>query len=189
MSDEGGRAAGDVTQLLREWRGGDERALDALAPMVYDDLRRLAGHYMGAERASHTLQPTALVHEAFMRLVGTEVPWQDRAHFLSVAARSMRRILVDHARSRGRKKRGGEAPHLPLEKVDAPVPEAGAEILELDDALERLKQLDERKARVVELVYFGGLTQVETGEVLEVSVATVERELRQARAWLHRELG
>ena len=181
--------AGDVTQLLRDWRGGDERALDALAPLVYDDLRRLAGHYMGAERPSHTLQPTALVHEAFVRLVHADVPWQDRAHFLSVAARAMRRILVDHARSHGRKKRGGGVPHVPLENFDAPAADAGAEILELDEALERLSRLDERKARTIELVYFGGLKQTEAAEVLEISVATVERELRQARAWLHRELG
>lgn len=182
-------AAGDVTALLRAWRGGDEGALDELASRVYEDLRRLAAYHLGAERASHTLQATALAHEAFLRLVKADVAWQDRAHFMAVAARAMRRILVDHARARAREKRGGATPRISLEETvvlaDAPQPE----LLELDAALRRLAVLDERKALAIELVYFGGLTQREAGEALGTSLATVERELRQARTWLHRELG
>jgi RNA polymerase sigma factor (TIGR02999 family) len=182
-------AAGDVTALLRAWRSGDQGALDELAPLVYADLRRLAAYHLGSERASHTLQATALAHEAFLRLVKADVPWQDRAHFMAVAARAMRRILVDHARARAREKRGGATQRISLEETvvlaDAPQPE----LLELDSALHRLAELDERKARAIELVYFGGLTQREASEALGTSLATVECELRQARTWLHRELG
>jgi RNA polymerase sigma factor (TIGR02999 family) len=163
-------------------------ALEALTPLVYDDLRRLAAHHLRSERGSHTLQATALVHEVFLRLVGTDVPWQDRAHFLGVAARAMRRILVDHARGQARLKRGKGLRRVSLEETVVVSPGPRPEILALDEALERLAVLDERKARAVELVYFGGLTQREVGEALGASLATVERELRQARAWLSREL-
>lgn len=187
-TDRAAPDAGAVTRLLRAWRGGDDAALEELTPLVYRDLRRLAGHSLRSERGSHTLQATALVHEVFLRLVGADVAWQDRAHFLSVAARAMRRILVDHARSHGRKKRGGDRQRVTLEETAVIAPGPRPEILALDQALDRLAQLDERKAGLVELVYFGGLTQREAAEVLGVSIPTVERELRQARAWLRREL-
>lgn len=180
--------ASPVTGLLQRWRGGDPAALDELFPLVYEELRRLAGHFMRGERASHTLQATALVHEAFLRLVDMKVSWQDRAHFLSVAARAMRRILVDHARAKGSARRGGGAPALSLD--EALIVDAGPRpaIIRMDEALGRLAGLDARKGQVVELHYFGGLTQDEIAEVLAVSTSTVERELRQARAWLHREM-
>ncbi len=180
----------DVTGLLRRWSEGDEDALQTLMPIVYAELRRLAGHYLRLERPDHTLQPTALVHEAFLRLVGQrEVVWQNRAHFFGIAAQMMRRILVDHARRRKAAKR--DAATYRIERTQ---PEAGGaldrdpELLALDEALTQLEALDPKQARIVELRFFGGLTVEETAEVAGISTATVKREWRTARAWLRREL-
>lgn len=178
----------DLTRLLARWREGDERALDRLVPQVYDELRALAAGCLAGERPGHTLQATALVHEAYARLVGTEIPWEDRAHFFAVASGTMRRILVDHARARKALKRGGDAVGVTLEEgLVATLPRSD-DLVALDEALERLAGFDERKARVVELRYFGGLNAEEIGAVVDVGVATVQRDLRAARAWLHREL-
>jgi RNA polymerase sigma-70 factor (ECF subfamily) len=179
----------DVTELLLEWRQGDSAALDKLTPLVYDELRRIAHRYMQQERDGHTLQTTALVNEAYVRLVGQQrIEWQNRAHFFGVTAQVMRRVLIDHARRRGYTKRGGEAQQVPLE--DAAVMSHGraAELVALDEALEELAKLDPRKSRVVELRYFGGLSIEETAEVLKVSPMTVRRDWRAAKAWLYRAL-
>jgi RNA polymerase sigma factor (TIGR02999 family) len=177
-----------VTRLLHEWRAGNQQALDQLMPLVYGELRRLAGHYMRSERPGHTLQATALVNEAYLRLVDMDVPWQDRAHFFAVAARLLRRILVDHAKSHHRAKRGrGQIP-VTLNEALAKVQDADKEILALDDALESLLTLDERKGRIIELHYFGGLSYEEMAEAMGISQTTVHRELRLAKAWLHHEL-
>jgi RNA polymerase sigma-70 factor (ECF subfamily) len=178
-----------VTRLLREWRGGREAALEELMPVVYDELRRLAKGYLRGERQDHTLQGTALVNEAYMRLVDMDVSWQDRAHFFAVAARLMRRMLVDHARARGRGKRGGGESAMTLDEPLVASPERAPDLLALDDALSSLTQLDPRKSQIVELHFFGGMTYEETAEALGVSPATVHRELRLAKAWLHHELG
>jgi RNA polymerase sigma-70 factor, ECF subfamily len=175
-----------VTELLKAWRAGDRSALDRLIPLVHDELHRLAGGYMRGERPDHTLQTTALVDEAYLRLVDVEVDWKDRAHFLAVAATIMRRILVDHARSRARGKRAGVAVTLEEAALVTPSPSEG--MVALDEALTRLGEHDERSARAIELHYFGGLTYPEIAEVLEISEATVHRDLRLARAWLYREL-
>jgi RNA polymerase sigma factor (TIGR02999 family) len=174
----------DVTRLIRAWRGGDGEALDLLLPLVYTELRALAGQRLRHERPDHTLQPTALVHEVYVRLVGVDIDVSDRVHFFAVAARSMRRILVDHARARARLKRGGGHAPITLDERIAAVAERPEELVELDEALERLAALDPRRARVVELHYFGGLTYPEIGEALDVSEVTVYRDLRLARAWL-----
>jgi RNA polymerase sigma factor (TIGR02999 family) len=180
---------GDVTELLSQYRGGKREALDLLVPLVYDELRRIAARYMRAEAASHTLQPTALVNEAYMRLVDQrEVEWQSRAHFFGVAAQLMRRLLVDHARGRNRQKRGGGLVVVPLEEQDVAAPDDGLDLVALDDALERLAELSPQQARVVELRYFAGLSIEETAEVLGVSTMTVKRGWAMARAWLHREI-
>jgi RNA polymerase sigma factor (TIGR02999 family) len=179
---------GAVTRLLLRWRRGDREALDELVPLVYEELRRIARRSMRSERTGHTLEPTALVHEAFARLVEMDVSWQDRAHFLGVAARAMRRILVDHARSRGSAKRGGGAVRLGLDEAEGAASGDPPPISDLDEALRRLSEIDPRKGDVVEMTYFGGLTQEEVAEVLGLSVPTVQRELRQAKAWLYREL-
>jgi RNA polymerase sigma factor (TIGR02999 family) len=176
-----------ATELLRAWRNGDEKALESLLPLLYDELRRLAGHVMSGERPGHTLQPTALVHEAYLRLVGMDVDWQDRAHFLAVAARTMRRLLIDHERGRRRKKRSGGIRVTLAEEHSTDDP-AGLDLLDLDRALDRLAERDAESARIVELQYFGGLTAQEIGEVVGVSRATVERRVRFAKAWLHRAL-
>ena len=181
-------SATDVTKLLHRWREGDSDALDELAPVLYDELRRLASGQLVRERRNHTLQATEVVHEAFVRLIGTDVPWHDRAHFLAVAATTMRRLLVDHARARGREKRGGDLARVTLQPSDAASEPKSEEILTLDDALSRLAAQDERAASVVELYHFGGLTYDEAAEVLGVSAATVKRDLRLARAWLKREM-
>jgi RNA polymerase sigma factor (TIGR02999 family) len=174
---------GPVTVLLQEWRKGDRRALDRLIPLVYDELRRVADRRMNHEADGHTLHATALVHEAYERLAGADVEWQDRAHFFAVAAGTMRRILVDHARARSREKRGGGRMQVTLsEQLSASA--ADDDLLDLDEALGRLAAFDERKARIVEMVFFGGLTQPEVGEVMGISTSTVERELRAAKAWL-----
>jgi RNA polymerase sigma factor (TIGR02999 family) len=179
----------NVTQLLVDLSGGDQKAAAQLVPLVYKELRRLAGYYMREERPDHTLQATALVHEAYLRLVDQrDVTWQNRAHFFGVAAQMMRYILVDHARIRHAAKRGGESSKLSLDEgADwADVPDE--QLLTLDDALNRLAALNAQQSRIIELRFFGGLTVEETAEVLGISPATVKREWRTARAWLHREV-
>ncbi len=179
----------NVTQLLVNWRNGDETALDQLMPIIYDELHRLAKRYMSRERRNHTLQTTALVNEAYLRLVGQgQAEWQNRAHFFGVAAQVMRHVLVDHARSRQYAKRGGEAQQVTLDDNLAISHEDQIEVLALDEALNRLAALDERKGRIVELRYFGGLSVEETAEVLELSAITVKRDWLKAKAWLYREL-
>jgi RNA polymerase sigma-70 factor, ECF subfamily len=175
----------EVTQLLRAWGDGDHGALDRLMPRVYDELRRVASRYLRHERPDHTLQPTALVHEAYLRLIGAERPqWRDRIHFYAVAAQVMRRILVDHARAHQADKRGGGARRVPLDEgIDAGV-ERATDLVALDEALAALAALDARKARIVELHHFAGLTVAETAEVLGLSVSTIVLEARLARAWL-----
>jgi RNA polymerase sigma factor (TIGR02999 family) len=179
-----------VTQLLVEWGGGDRAALDRLLPLVFDELRRLAASYLRRERAGHTLQPTALVNEAYLRLVDQEgAQWQNRAHFFGIAANLMRQILVDHARQRSADKRGGsQLRRLSLTQAERLVKQEELDVLALNEALERLAEFDPQQARIVELKFFGGLTIEETAEVLGVSHATVEREWKLARAWLRREL-
>jgi len=180
----------EVTQLLTHWRNGDREALDKLIPLVYDELRRLARHYMARERPGHTLQTTALVNEAYLRLNGqANIDWQNRSHFFGIAARFMRQILVDHARNRAYAKRGGGALKVPLEEAFAVVSsEQAGDYVALDEALVKLEAIDPRKCRVVELRYFGGLTVEETAEVLRVSPVTVMRDWSMARAWLRREM-
>jgi len=177
-----------VTQLLRDWREGDGEALNRLTPMVYDKLRQLAGSYMRAERPDHTLQATAVVHEAYQQLIDMEIAWQDRAHFFAMAARMMRRILVDHARSRNRAKRGGDLVKVSLDEAMIVASAPNPDLLALDESLQRFAKQDSRKAQVVELHFFGGLTYDEIAEVLKISAATVDRELRLAKAWLYREM-
>ena len=177
-----------VTQLLIDWRGGRQAALDELIPLVHDELRRIAGGYMRREAGGHTLQPTAVVNEAYLKLIDAEVAWHDRVHFYAVAARLMRRILVDHAKAKGRDKRGGAATRVSLDEERVGQPAQDLDVLELDLALQGLAALDERKSRIVELHYFGGLNYQETAQALGVSAATVDRELRLAKAWLHREM-
>ena len=180
---------GAVTELLRAWGDGDDGALEQLTPLVEAELRRLARGYMRRERPDHTLQPTALVNEAFLRLTGARgVRWQDRAHFLGISARLMRRVLVDHARSRGYHKRGGGAQRVTLTEELAISPEPALDVVALDRALEALATVDTRKSRVIELRYFGGLSVEETAEVLHVSTDTVKRDWRLAKLWLLREL-
>lgn len=178
----------DVSALLIAWSGGDSDALDRLTPIVYHELRRLARRYMQQERAGHTLQSTALVHEAYTRLVDYKrMQWQSRAHFFAVAAQLMRRILVEHSRRRQKVKRGAGLRHLTLdESVLADVRDP--ELVALDDALAELEKLDRRKVQVVEMRYFGGLSVEETAEVLKVSTVTVKRDWRSAKLWLYREL-
>jgi RNA polymerase sigma factor (TIGR02999 family) len=179
----------EITRLLRAWSGGDEAAFDRLAPAVYAELRRIARGYMGRENPGHTLQATALVHEAYLRLIDLpNVGWQDRAHFYAVSALMMRRILVDRARARVTAKRGGAAEVVHLEEI----PDAGAwgagELMALDDALTGLAKMDPRKAKVIELRFFGGLTVEETGEVLKISPQSVMRDWKLGKSWLQREL-
>ena len=177
----------NVTQLLLEWRGGSQQALDALMPVVYDELRRLAQHYMRGERPEHTLQATALVNEAYLRLVDMKVTWQDRAHFFAVAARLMRRMLVDHARAQHRAKREG-GPKVSLDDALEVSCKPASDLLALDEALDQLATFDLRKSEIIELHFFGGLSNEEVAEALGVSRATVQRELRMAKAWLNHEL-
>lgn len=176
----------DITQLLVDWGNGDQAALDELMPLVYQELRRMAGRYMRHESPGHTLQTSALINEAYLRLVDQRsVRWQNRAHFYGVAAQLMRRILVDHARHRTRAKRGGGAQQVELRDV-AVVFQQAAEVIALDDALKSLADMDPRKSQIVEMRFFGGLTTEEVAEVLKVTPRTVEREWRKAKAWLHR---
>ncbi len=178
----------DVTEILQDWNGnGDAPA--RLMPLVYDELRRLAAGYLRRERFDHTLQPTALVHEAYLRLVDqSRVEWQNRAHFYSIAAQMMRRILIDHARAHASEKRGGHERRLSLDEAAILPQERAADLIALDDALKQLAAMDERKSRVVELRFFGGLSVKETAEALGVHPATVERDWTIAKAWLYREL-
>ena len=179
-----------VTTLLKRWSEGDRCAIDELMPLVYGELRRLAGGYMRGERAGHTLQATELVHEAYFRLAAQErVRWHNRAHFYAIAAQAMRRILVDHARRCAARRRIAPEDRRPLTDAADVTLDCGEEILDLHDAIERLATLSERQARIVELRFFGGLTVAETAEALSLSVPTVVREWRFARAWLRRELG
>ena len=178
-----------VTSLLHQWKAGDEHALDALIPIVYGELRRLARHYMASERKDHTLQHTALVHEAYLDLVQMQVGWNDRAHFFAVAAQAMRRILVDHARTKKRYKRGGDFARVGLEEAaDVATPAAGIDVLDLDAALERLSAVDSRQSKIMAMRYFGGLSNDELSEVMGVSAATVHRELAAAKEWLRKDL-
>jgi RNA polymerase sigma factor (TIGR02999 family) len=178
-----------VTELLVRWRGGDREALDALMPLVYNELRRLAHHYLQKERSDHTLQGTALVHEAYVRLLGQDNPQlQNRAHFFGVAAQLMRQILVDYARSRRASKRGGNACKLTLDAVIEQPQRHDVDVLALDDALKTLADMDPQQSRIVELRFFAGLSLEDTSEVLGVSPATVKRDWTTARIWLFREL-
>ena len=178
-----------ISLLLQRWSNGDEGALEQLMPLVYAELRRMARRYMGQQPSSHTLQTTALIHEAYLRLAGQEEKrWENRAHFFGVAAQAMRHILVDYARARNTGKRGGEARTVSLEEAAIVSKERAAGLVALDDALAELAQLSPRQGRVVELRYFGGLSVEETAEVLKVSLDTVTRDWSQAKAWLHREL-
>ncbi len=179
----------EVSQLLLDWGGGDNAALDKLLPVVYPVLRRLAHHYMRRERAGHTLQTTALVNEAYLRLVDyRKMGWQGRAHFFAVAAQVMRRILVENARSRNYAKRGGGARHVSLDEAAFVSEGRSAEVIAVDDALTELESWDLRKGKIVELRFFGGLNIEETAEVLKISPTTVQREWRSAKAWLYRAL-
>ncbi len=181
-----------ITALLRDWQGGDAQALERLIPLVYAELHTLASRHLSRERPGHTLQTTGLVHEAYLRLAGQrQVDWQGRAHFFAIAARLMRRILVDHARRERRKKRGARAVHLPIGDAVEVAAADGVDAVDacaLDRALSRLEGADPQQARIVELRFFGGMTVPETAEVLGISAATVKREWAVARAWLYREI-
>ena len=177
-----------VTRLLHEWRSGNRQALDELTPLVYDELRRLASRCLYAERPDHTLRSTALVHEAYMRMLGANVDWQDRTHFYAVAARILRRVLVEYARKNNREKHGGGVRKIELDDALVVGPEASAIVVELDQALDRLAKHDQRKSEIVQLLYFGGMTYDETADALGISAATVHREMKLAKAWLFREL-
>lgn len=181
----------EVTEILKELTAGDSRAASRLLPLVYEELRRLAGAYLASERRDHTLQATALVHEAFLRLVGSEnARWESRAHFYRVAAMAMRRVLVNHARDRARLKRGGgEGRRVSLDGLeDADLPMTPEDLLALDEALDRLAEIDERKMQIVQLRYFGGFTVEQVAQILEISPAQVKRDWTTARAFLRREL-
>src|SRR5688572_20955360 len=187
---EKGQDSHRVTALLREWTGGSSAAMDELLPYVYDELRRRAARYLRHERINHTLQPTALVHEAYLKLVDQDtVEWKDRNHFFAVAAQAMRRILVDHAKHKNRAKRGGRVEDLQLDsEVELAAVESNIDTEALDEALSRLARPDPQQERLVELRYFAGLTLEETAEAMNISRATAAREWQMAKAWLHREL-
>ena len=179
----------EVTRLLVEGKSGSKAAMDLLVPLVYDEMRRLAQSYLRDERSAATLQPTALVHEAYLRLVAQALPdWESRSHFFGVASHLMRQILVDHARKHNSGKRGGGKPKAPLEEALSFAPQQSSEVLALDDALTALAAVDPRKCQIIELRFFGGFSVEETAQALDVSVATIGREQRLAEAWLHREL-
>jgi RNA polymerase sigma-70 factor, ECF subfamily len=188
-----GQASGEreITRLLREWQDGSSQALERLTPLVYRELHSLASRYLSRERRDHTLQATALVNEAYLKIAGQRADWQNRAHFFGIAAQLMRRILVDHARRDGRAKRGGGATHLSLEGIDPPSPSMPIDAIDigaLDAALLRLAALDPNQARMVEMRFFGGMTIEDTAEAMGSSSATIKREWALARAWLYREL-
>jgi RNA polymerase sigma-70 factor, ECF subfamily len=179
----------EVTELLHAWRSGDQGALDKLIPLVYGELHRLAHRYMLREYGNNTLQTTAVVNEAYLRLIDTQkIEWKDRAHFFAISANLMRRILVEFARSRGRHKRGGDVRKVELDEAMVVAPQRGADLVALDDALTALAGIDERKAKVIELRYFGGLSVEETAEALNIGPDTVMRDWRLAKAWLVREM-
>ena len=180
---------GEVTGLLVAWKNGSPEALDQLIPIVYTELRQLARHQLRGERPDHSLQPTALTHEAFLRLFGTrQVSWQNRAHFFAVASQLMRRILVEHARKRGAAKRGGLVTRVALDEANAPAESPDVDVITLHEALSELERIDPRQSRIVELKYFGGLNNEETAEVLSLSPATVKRDWSVAKLWLRRAL-
>lgn len=181
----------DITAMLREWKGGNRDALEELMPLVYDELHKQAARYLRRERVDHTLQTTALIHEAFLKLVGQrDADWESRNHFFAIAAQAMRRILIDHARAKHQEKRGGPELTLALEDVEIPSGETeqNVDLLALDEALRRLSRIDEQQVRIVELRYFGGLSLEETAAALGVSRATVVRDWSVAKTWLRREL-
>lgn len=180
---------GEVTKLLLDLRAGDRAAEGKLIPLVYEELRRLAAHYLRGERSDHTLQPTALVHEAYLRLTRlTELDWQSRSHFFAIAATVMRRILVDYARTKRANKREAARDAVSLEEALVVSPERANELIALDDALDRLSKLHDRQSKIVELRFFGGLSEEETGELLGISARTVKRDWRAAKAWLYNEV-
>ena len=179
----------NVTELLLDWSNGDKAALDRILPIVYDELRKQAARYLRHERAGHTLQTTALIHEAYIRLVDQKnVRWQNRAHFFGISAQMMRRILVDHARTKGRVKRGGSDIKVSLDDANLMAKPTNLDLVALDEALDRLAEIDEQQSKIVELRFFSGLTVEETAEVLKISTATVKRDWSMAKAWLHREV-
>jgi RNA polymerase sigma factor (TIGR02999 family) len=190
VSNPGEKGEAKITQMLREWSDGKPDALDDLMPLVYDELHRQAARYLRKERPGHTLQTTALINEAYLKLAGgRDVDWQDRNHFFAVAAVAMRRILVDHARTKYREKRGGDNIRLSLDSAgQIAADDKGVDLISLDEALEKLAERDKQQVRVVELRYFSGLSLEETAEALGISRSTVAREWEMARAWLHREL-
>lgn len=178
-----------ITYFLQEWRSGDQTAIDRLFPLVYAELKKQARNYLKRERPSHTLQPTALVHEAYLRLIKlNQMQWQDRAHFYAISANTMRRILVDHAREIAADKRGGGMHRITLDNLQFSNQEKATDLLELNEALTKLAKIEERKSQVVEMIYFGGMNQKEIAEVLQISEKTVQRDLNFAKLWLHREL-
>jgi RNA polymerase sigma-70 factor (ECF subfamily) len=180
---------GNLTELLHDWREGDKAALDRLTPLVYDELRRIAHRYVQREREGHTLQTTALVNEAYLRLAGQQkVDWQNRAHFFGVTAQMMRHILIDHARRRRYAKHGGDIQQVRIDEASVMTEQRAADLIALDEALDELAKLDPRKSRVVELRYFGGLSLEETAEVVDISLMTVRRDWRAAKAWLFRRM-
>lgn len=180
---------GEITRLLAAWKAGDSAAREQLMPLLYDEMHRMAKRYMRRESGGHTLQATALVHEAYVRLVQGQLPdWESRAHFFAVAAYLMRQLLVEHARRNKAQKRGSGAANLSLDEALTFAPQQSGQIVELDAALKALAELDERKSRIIELRYFGGLKLEEVARLLDLSVATVGREQRLAQAWLYREL-
>lgn len=180
---------GEITQLLQAWSGGDDAALESLSPLIYDELHRLARRAFIGEKKSHTLQPTALVNEAFVKLVKVDVSWKDRAHFFGLAARMMRRLLINHANARTARKRGGDAVKISLDESAVAAPSTDLRLLEIDAAISKLAEIDARKAEIVELKYFGGLTGKELEVVMGLSSSTLGRELKLAIAWISSELG
>ena len=188
--DQSASTPPDISRLLRQWSDGNRAALEDLLPLVYDELHRQAARYLRRERVGHTLQTTALIHEAYLRLIDQrDVQWQSRTHFFAIAAQIMRRVLIDYARAKHREKRGGDDVRLSLDAVNLVVTdENSVDLIALDQALQRLAELDEQQARVVELRYFGGLSLEETAEVLHISRATTARDWDVAKAWLRREL-
>lgn len=180
---------GEISVILKDWSGGNRASADALLSIVYGELRKIAAQYLRKENSGHTLQPTALVHEAYMKLIDiSDINWQDRAHFFAVAANVMRNILVDHARAKLADKRGGGAQRIALEDAISLSSEENVDVLAVDEALKELAELDEQQSRIVELRFFGGLTIEETAHVAGISPATVKREWAMAKAWLHRKL-
>jgi RNA polymerase sigma factor (TIGR02999 family) len=179
----------NITRLLQDWKNGDETAVDQLFPLVYDELKRQARNYLNKERGNHTLQPTALVHEVYLRLIKlNQMKWEDRAHFYAISATTMRRILVDHAREIAADKRGGALQRITLENLQISNEQKATDLLELDEALIKLAEIEERKVRVVEMNFFGGLNQKEIAEVLQITEKTVQRDWKFAKLWLYREL-